>query len=1034
MIKKMHWFQFWAKWGLVSRLMLAVGLAIVTGGGVQTYLLLVEGAAEHSARLQRDMTETLTFLAPLIADQAILGEYAAISQLLKNQVRKGEIEKFQWTDKDGKKIVAEDKPDPLEAPAWFSRVADIDQVEESLPVAAGGVGYGTLHAKMTPTRAQNRLWGQFVKQLQIMAATLFLMLQFLWLIFRGNLGTLRMLAEGANRFSQGDHAVRIEPEGAPEVRLAAEAFNNMANNTESLLASLGKSESKNKLLATIVEQSSEAIWTKDLSGTITSWNSGAVAMFGYPPAEAMGRAIKVGQSTPEEEESRMRRLIAGERFAYDTKAMTKTRMEIDIQVAMAPLVDESNQCIGNIAVARDVTERKRSEVELRLAREAAESANHAKSSFLARMSHEIRTPMNGVLGMTELLLETGLTSTQRKYAETVQRSGKTLLGIINDVLDFSKIEAGKLELERVDMDVRGTVEDVVELLAERAQNKGLELACNIPAEIITEVTGDPLRLGQVLTNLAGNAIKFTEHGAVVISVARLEQTESHVTLRFEVTDSGSGISPEAQSRIFDDFSQADGSTTRKHGGSGLGLAISKQLVDMMGGEIQVESTLGVGSTFWFTGRFEKQQSRAREDLHSSRTGTLEGVRALIVESSPINRGILHSQISSWGVTNRVAETPDQALELLAQATSRGAPYDVALIDLVTPGMDTLELARKIKANPAIAKVRLVMLTPVGRHADIREARNVGIEACLVKPVRQAALYECLVSVMAGHSEAGIASQPVDVAATAVPAGIRGNLLLAEDNLTNQAVALGVLELEGYSVTVVNNGREALDAHAQGAFDLVLMDCHMPEMDGFEATTKIRERERELGTRRIPIIALTANAMTQDREECLNAGMDDHLSKPYGRLQMRDMLNRWMSHAAPEQEMPEAATGGAPAGNVSVLDRQALDQLSALQSDGKSDLFARVINVYLAESPKLIEVAKQAAAANDAVELARAAHTLRSSSANVGAMRLAELCRDIESSTKRPAAEDEAKLLLVKVDAEYGRVQAALSTELELAAA
>ena len=284
------------------------------------------------------------------------------------------------------------------------------------------------------------------------------------------------------------------------------------------------------------------------------------------------------------------------------------RTAIDIQVAVAPLLDDTNECIGSIAVARDVTQHKRSEEALRLAREAAEAANHAKSSFLARMSHEIRTPMNGVLGMTELLLETGLSSTQRKYAETVQRSGKNLLDIINDILDFSKIEAGKLELENVDMDLRRTVEDVVDLLAERAHSKGLELACSIPADLMTHVRGDPLRLGQVLTNLVGNAIKFTRQGAVVIRVASTDESASHVTMRFEVSDTGSGISPEAQSRIFDEFSQADGSTTRKHGGSGLGLAISKQLVEMMGGNIHVESALGAGSTFWFTSSFEKQEA------------------------------------------------------------------------------------------------------------------------------------------------------------------------------------------------------------------------------------------------------------------------------------------------------------------------------------------------------------------------------------------------------------------------------------------
>jgi PAS domain S-box-containing protein len=858
------------------------------------------------------------------------------------------------------------------------------------------------------------------------------MLQFIWLIFRGNLGTLRMLAEGANRFSQGDHAVRIEPEGAPEVRLAAEAFNNMANNIERLLASLGKSESKNKLLATIVEQSSEAIWTKDLNGTITSWNSGAVAMFGYPPAEALGRAIKVAQSSAEEDESRMARLIAGERFSYDTKALTKSQQEVDIQVAVAPLVDESNSCIGKIAVARDVTQRKRSEEELRLAREAAEAANYAKSSFLARMSHEIRTPMNGVLGMTELLLETGLTGTQRKYAETVQRSGKNLLGIINDVLDFSKIEAGKLELEQVDMDLRGTVEDVVELLAERAQTKGLELACNIPAELMTHVRGDPLRLGQVLTNLAGNAIKFTEQGAVVISIAHTEENERELTLRFEVTDSGTGISPEAQARIFDDFSQADGSTTRKYGGSGLGLAISKQLVEMMGGEIHVESTLGVGSTFWFTSSFEKQDKAAQEEGQATRTDSLLGVRALIVESSAINRGILHSQISSWGMTNQVAETPEHALELMAHAVARGAPFDVAIIDLGLPGMDTIDLARKIKADAANAKVRLVMLTPVGKHADIREARGVGIDACLVKPVRQTALYECLVSVMRGPTEVVVPAPVVEVE-NAAPAAKRGTLLLAEDNLTNQAVALGVLEREGYNVTVANNGREALEAYANGTFDLILMDCHMPEMDGFEATKHIRERERQSNTARVPIIALTANAMKQDRDECLNAGMDDHLSKPYGRLQMRDMLNRWMPKAPAAEVLVQETAPTVPVQAAAVLDREVLEQLTALQTSEKPDLLAQVINLYLVESPKLIEKLKQAAGASDATEIANTAHTLKSSSANLGATGLTRLCGDIEASA-RAAATQEASKLVEKVEGEFGCVQAALAAELELLAA
>src|SRR5688572_6939457 len=646
---KMRGLRFWKDWGLVSRLMLAVGTAIVAGGGVQTYLLMAEGAAEHSARLKRELNETLTFMAPLVADQAILGEYAVISQLLNNQVKKGEVDGFVWTDKDGRELTARDKPDSLGAPAWFTSIAAIEHAEDNVDVTLGGVGYGKLSGSMTTTKAYNRLWLQFVKQLQIVAVTLFLMLQFIWLIFRGNLGTLRMLAEGANRFSQGDYAVRIEPEGAPEVSSAAEAFNNMANNIESLIASLGKSESKNKLLATIVEQSSEAIWTKDLSGTITSWNSGAAAMFGYSPAEAVGGAVDVGQSTLAEEDARMRRLVAGDKFADEARALTRSGNAVDIQVSVAPLLDDENKCIGSISVARDVTQRKRSEEALRLAREAAEAANHAKSSFLARMSHEIRTPMNGVLGMTELLLETGLSPTQRKYAETVQRSGQNLLGIINDLLDFSKIEAGKLELENVDMDLRRTIEDVVDLLAERAHEKGLELACSIPADLATHVKGDPLRLGQVLTNLVGNAIKFTEQGAVVIRVAAVEDGAKRAVMRFEVSDTGVGISPEAQTRIFEEFSQADGSTTRKHGGSGLGLAISKQLVEMMGGSIHVESALGAGSTFWFTSAFQKQDALPEEDSRAAPMGMLTGVRALIIESNSVNRGILNVQMSNWGM-------------------------------------------------------------------------------------------------------------------------------------------------------------------------------------------------------------------------------------------------------------------------------------------------------------------------------------------------------------------------------------------------
>jgi two-component system, sensor histidine kinase and response regulator len=1021
-------FDFWAHWGLVPRLMIAVGLAIVVGGSVQTFLFVADGAKEHSLRLKRELSETLTFLAPLVADQALVGEYAAIEQLLKKQVTKGEIDRLEWIDNQSRKIVAQDMPDKLDAPRWFTVLATIEVDDEITKVTAGGVGYGTLSAKMTPVKTQNRLWLQFVKQIQILSVTLFLMLQFIWLIFRGNLGTLRMLAEGANRFSQGDHAVRIPAEGSAEVRVAAEAFNNMANNTERLLESLGASESKNKLLATIVEQSSEAIWTEDVIGAVTSWNAGAAVMFGYSQTQAVGHTLKVDESDAVAIDERARRLAAGERFSYDTKALTASRNQIDIQVAVAPLVNEDNEFIGTIFVARDVTQSKRSEEALRLAREAAEAANHAKSSFLARMSHEIRTPMNGVLGMTELLLETGLTSVQRKYAETVQSSGKNLLAIINDVLDFSKIEAGKLELEKVDMDVRDSLEDIVDLLAERAHAKGLELACRIPANLNTHVKGDPLRLGQILTNLTGNAIKFTQSGAVVISVAGVAQTDSTMTLRFEVTDTGVGISEEAQSRIFDEFSQADDSTTRKYGGSGLGLAISRQLVEMMGGNIRLKSVLGVGSTFWFECTLEKQPG-ASVAAHEIPLGALTGLRTLIIESGAAGNGILNSQVCNWGMNIRIAETPDHGLELLTQAATRGAPFDLAVIDLGYSGKDSLDLARSIKQQSSITAVRLVMLTPVGNHALLKDAREASIDACLVKPVRQSDLYESLVQVMLGGQ-----TQAVEVAtamaeiASAPLAGSRGRILLVEDNLVNQAVAIGMLNrLQGYDVVVAKNGKEALETYDEHRFDVILMDCHMPELDGFEATMEIRKREQSTNRKRIPIIALTANAMAQDREECLSAGMDDHLAKPLSRQQLQAKLDLWM----PTVVSSAAETGKHAAEtsikDIDVLDRQVLSQLRELENVDDPNLLSRVLKLYLAESPKLIEKLKLAVLQNNAREIELSAHALKSSSANIGATVLAGLCGEIHSAV-RASDVNRAGQIFSELETAFCHVQTALTME------
>src|SRR6185503_11322012 len=411
-----------------------------------------------------------------------------------------------------------------------------------------------------------------------------------------------------------------------------------------------------------------------------------------------------------------------------------------------------------------------------------------------------------------------------------------------------------------------------------------------------------------------------------------------------------------------------------------------------------------------------------------------GVRALMVESSAVNRGILQQQMSNWEMTIHVAETPKQAIDQLVQAASRSVPYDVAVIDLGLPGMDALELAHSIRARAEIAKVRLVMLTR--RHADSRNARDAGFDACLVKPVRQTMLYECLVNVMAGRPQEAVATSAVCAPVARAPAGIRGDILVVEDNLINQQVALGILQIQGYRVAVANNGREALDACARGAFDLILMDCHMPEMDGFEATMELRRREQASGAKRVPIVALTANAMAQDREECLNAGMDDHVAKPFSMQTMQEMLERWMPQTAsaqPQAAQPAAAGAAASAkGGAAVLDRQVLDQLGALRVNGKPDLLARTISLYLAESPKLMHKLKLAADANDTLGIVRSAHSLKSSSANVGATALSRYCGDIEASARR-ADIAEARRIFADIEAEHGRVQAALGAEVEVLA-
>ena len=652
-----------------------------------------------------------------------------------------------------------------------------------------------------------------------------------------------------------------------------------------------------------------------------------------------------------------------------------------------PWRDDSDKVIGLMSISRDITEN-----------EKLSEASQAKSRLLATMSHEIRTPMNAIIGMTELTLNTRLNHTQREYLETVRNSAESLLTLLNDILDFSKIEAGKVELEKIDFNLRDTLGEVVQTLAVRAHTKGFEFTLHIRPDVSDAINGDPHRLKQVMLNLIGNALKFTKQGEISVQVSHERMAESEVWLRFAVKDTGIGITPEQRVNLFQAFEQADTSTTREYGGTGLGLAISSQLVALMGGKIEVESEPGKGSTFAFTAHFgigKIPMSRPSQPA----TG-LDDLQVLAVDDNPTNRIILDEMLTSWGMNVVKANNAFEALAEIKKPQKHGA-FSLVITDANMPGADGFELASWLKQDEAHKNSKVIMLTSAGRPDDAERCRELGVDAHLTKPVKQSALFDAIANVF-GHGKNAVPPKPrkidkIEAAGKQRPL----NILLAEDNVTNQRLATINLESWGHRVTIADNGEKAVAMSDKEKFDLVLMDIQMPKMSGFEATAAIRQREQKTGGH-VPIIAMTANAMAGDRENCLEAGMDDYVTKPI----RYHLLIAAMGRVVPEMflEEPKADAGKKSRREISFgtdpsMERSVFDKAALLESvGGNGELLKEVVGLFLnADAPRLIADLGEAAVKRDAKALQSAAHGLKGLLGELHADRAAEMARDLEAS-------------------------------------